>query len=71
MFNLAPASTPEATLLQRYARHCNIPMQSDSASLQLLIDDRYQLQLQALPSEGIMIRGLLKLLPAEGQERND
>lgn len=69
MSTSAPIAT--TTLLSRYASHYGIPTAPNSATLQLLVDGRYQLRLRALAGEGIMVSAYLRALPEPGPARDD
>ncbi|MFC7206486.1 hypothetical protein ACFQOZ_06425 [Comamonas endophytica] len=46
-------------------------MAPGASTLQLVIDRRYQLRLQALAGEGVMVSAYLKPLPEAGRARDD
>ncbi len=64
-------SNASAALLRRYAANYAIPMETNAVTMQLLVDDRYQLRLRALPGEGIMVSAYLRSLPEAGKARDD
>lgn len=71
MSTSAPHAAATAALLSRYATHHGIPMEPNSATLQLLVDGRYKLRLRALPGEGIMVSAYLRPLPEPGLARDE
>jgi len=66
-----PAPQDAAALLGSYAAQYDIPMAPGAATLQMLVDGHYRLQLRALPGAGIMVSARLKALPDPGPARDD
>lgn len=71
MSTSARPDTTTVALLHRYAAHHGIAFAPDATMLQLVIDDRYALRLQAMRGEGIMLSAHLRPLPAPGLARDE
>ncbi|WP_159910940.1 CesT family type III secretion system chaperone [Pantoea sp. 18069] len=71
MSTSSPPDAAAVALLHSYAAHHGIALAPDASTLQLLIDGRYALRLQALRGEGLMVSAHLRPLPEPGLARDE